>query len=159
MTTAEFWHLIERVGRGDCETQALAMEKELRALAPAEIAAFKERFQEQMNRAYTWDLWGAAFVINGGCSDDGFEYFRAWLLMLGRDTLDRALADPEFLLDAAQDPPFECEAVLYVPATVYESLTGKALPPGPAQPNEPAGEPWEEDDLDSRFPRLSEAFG
>jgi hypothetical protein len=26
--------------------------------------------------AYTWDLWGAVFVLNGGDSDDGFEYFQ-----------------------------------------------------------------------------------
>jgi hypothetical protein len=48
-----------------------------------------------MNRAYPWDLWGAAFVINGGCSDDGCERFRARLIMQGRDVFERALDDPE----------------------------------------------------------------
>ena len=52
---------------------------------------------------YTWDLWGVAYILKGGCSDDGFEYFRAWLIARGRDFVAQALADPEGL-GVAIDP-------------------------------------------------------
>jgi hypothetical protein len=31
-----------------------------------------------MDRSYRNDLWAAGYLINGGCSDDGFDYFRGW---------------------------------------------------------------------------------
>jgi hypothetical protein len=46
--------------------------------------------------------------MNGGCSDDGFEYFRAWLLAQGRDTFEKALEDPDTLA-ALEDPEGELE--------------------------------------------------
>ncbi|MFL6076856.1 MAG: DUF4240 domain-containing protein [Mycobacteriales bacterium] len=33
-----------------------------------------------MAESYQGDLWGAAYLINGGASDDGFDYFRGWLI-------------------------------------------------------------------------------
>ena len=44
-------------------------------LPAAEIEAFDRLLYEKIDAAYRWSLWGAAYVINGGCSDDGFEYF------------------------------------------------------------------------------------
>ena len=38
-------------------------------------------------------LWDAAYLINGGCSDDGFDYFRGWLVDQGRETFERCLAE------------------------------------------------------------------
>jgi hypothetical protein len=49
----------------------------LSRLRAADIVGFAMRRRDLASRAYRADLWGAAFIINGGCSDDGFEYFRA----------------------------------------------------------------------------------
>jgi hypothetical protein len=112
--------------------------------------------------AYRWDLWGAAFVINGGCSDDGFEYFLGWLIAQGRDYYQAALADPEQAGRRAQPGDMvECESIAYAAVKAYEAKTGKddfhdritRVPRG-----EPLGEPWEEEDLPARFPRLSARF-
>ena len=35
-------------------------------------------------RSYDWNLWGAAYLMKGGCSDDAFDYFRGWLVAQGR---------------------------------------------------------------------------
>ena len=43
--------------------------------SPEEIVAFQRVLDELMDESYRADLWGAAYVINGGCSDDGFEDF------------------------------------------------------------------------------------
>jgi hypothetical protein len=40
-------------------------------------------------------------VINRRCSDDGFDYFRSWLMLQGRETFGRAVAAPDSLADLA----------------------------------------------------------
>jgi hypothetical protein len=40
--------------------------------------------------SYRTVLWAAACLINGGYSDDGFEYFRGWLIVQGRDVFERS---------------------------------------------------------------------
>jgi uncharacterized protein DUF4240 len=163
MTEDDFWSIVHASGggyQGDCEAQADRVRQRLAGLTTAEIASFKARFQEQMNRAYSWELWGAAFIINAGCSDDGFEYFRAWLIMQGRNVFEAALADPETLVDVVDAGEVECEEILYVPFEVYEKVSGgQKLQAGPWSPAEPTGKAWTEEDLETRFPRLTEMFG
>ena len=78
-----------------------------------------------MADSYRTPLWAAAYVINGGCSDDGFDYFRGWLIVQGRQVFERAVADPDALADLAVIPPapgrasLECESVLYIPAKAH----------------------------------------
>lgn len=48
----------------------------------------------------------AASLILGGCSDDGFEYFRGRLIAQGREVFERSVADPDSLADLpVMDPP------------------------------------------------------
>src|SRR5262249_60057219 len=122
--------------------------------------SFAGHLETQLIRAYSWDLWGAAFIINGGCSDDGFEYFRGWLILQGRKTFDDALRDPETLAEVVDEPDVECEDILYAPLQAFKAVTGSDLPrSGQLHPKEPSGQPWREEDLDARFPRLTGAFG
>ena len=57
----------------------------------ADFAAIRRQLDE---RAYTWDLWGAAYVIEDGCSDDCFRDFRAYLISLGPHALRGRAARP-----------------------------------------------------------------
>jgi hypothetical protein len=53
---------------------------------------------ELSNRALGWDLWEASDIIGRGeLSLDGYMDFRPWLIMLGREAYDTALADPDSL--------------------------------------------------------------
>jgi hypothetical protein len=52
-----------------------------------------------MSCSYLGSLWAAAYRINGDCSDDGFDYFRDWLITQGRDMFEAAVADPDALAD------------------------------------------------------------
>ena len=56
----------------------------LTGLTPQDVVSFELAFGHEVQRAYTWDLWGAAYVVHGGASDDGFVYFRHWLISKGR---------------------------------------------------------------------------
>lgn len=62
-----------------------ALHDALLRLSDDQLLSFERLHFAFMYRAYTWELWGAAYVINGGCSDDTFEYFRAALIALGED--------------------------------------------------------------------------
>ena len=73
-----------------------------------------------MADSYRSSLWAAAYVINAGCSDDGFGYFRGWLMFQGRETFGQAVADPDSLADLAavrlaiaNQAIAECESALY----------------------------------------------
>ncbi len=113
-----------------------------------------------MNQPIRWDLWGAAYLIAGGCSDDGFADFRSWLISMGRRVFEDAVSHAESLIDVVDAPGIEdvfFEEFQYVPAQAYEELTGQEIPAAPRQPPvEPAGEKWSEDDgnLERRLPRF-----
>ena len=47
----------------------------LRSLTPEELIAFDRRFQNCRDLSYRWDLWGVAYWLHGGCSNDGFTDF------------------------------------------------------------------------------------
>jgi hypothetical protein len=161
MDAATFWQLIEdsrENAGGDADTQAEELTDLLADLAPDEILAFDRYFRELLAAAYRWDLWAAASIINGGCSDDGFEYFRCWLISQGERVYREALEDPESLAGRAEPDATDAESMLYAAADAYKVETGRDLPPHEAGPGEPAGTRWQEHELELRFPRLSAAF-
>lgn len=168
MNIDRFWKVIDlsrsefKADRadGNMERQRQELENLLSELSPDEIAAFDNQLIEQMNIAYRWDLWGAAYVIAGGCSDDGFVDFRGWLISMGRHSFESAIEDPDSLADIADGPGVEdvfFEGFINVPDQVYEQLTGSEIPEHTGHSlGDPAGYPWnpEGDDLQQRFPRL-----
>jgi len=163
MDRAAFWDTIERSTAlaADDEERAAALEAALRAQPAHMLQEFAEEQARLMRESHSWLLWGAAYVINGGCSDDGFDYFRGWLLLRGREVWERALADPDSLADVpATRGDVECEDVLYAVGKAYREVTGSDLGFATATVEaEPAGQEWDEDDLPRLLPRLWARFG
>ena len=159
---ARFWTFIAaaRDAAGDdVDDRVNGLEQVLLTQHPEDVAAFQDKYDELLARAYRWDLWGAAYLINGGCSDDGFRYFRDWLISEGEAVYEDALADPDSLADIEQDEEFELESFGVVAAEVYEQMRDAPLPRGSsAEPASPAGQEWREDDLPALFPRLARRF-
>jgi hypothetical protein len=101
MDTVEFWTIIEAarsVGAADTPF-AEALVDQLAARTKDEILGYQERFAEVHDAVYRWDVWAAAYLIGGGCSDDSFMDFRAGLIALGRDWYERAAACPDSLAE------------------------------------------------------------
>lgn len=164
MDRSTFWAHAGRVraqAGADIEAYESALRAELRGLSPEELVSFDQHLHQLVADAYHWKLWAAAYLINGGCSDDGFYYFRAWLVMQGQAIYETALADPDALADVCAVPneDAECEEVLYVARQLYEEKTGQELTPQPLRGetpgDEPSGAPWDEDDLPELLPRLA----
>jgi len=136
------------------------MERILSGRSSTEIEAFARDEETLIRTSYRWDLWGAAFVINGGCSDDGFDYFRGWLMLQGRDVWEAAMRDPESLAGVSLEGDAECEVALYAASKAYERVAGGSLPTtGDHRPTAPAGTAWREADLGTLYPKLWGRFG
>jgi hypothetical protein len=98
-------------------------------------------------------------LVNGGCSDDLFVYFRLWLVGQGREYFERALREPERAADRAVPYESDCEDLLYAGRTAHMEATGEDLPRADeGDPSEPVGDPWTESDLQRRFPVVAARF-
>jgi hypothetical protein len=169
--TAEgrFWFTIEqsRTDAASPEEQSAKLRSLLQTLPVEEVEEFDRMFRARMNDAYSWDLWGAAYVIHGGESDDGFEYFRAWLISKGRFLFEGAVADPDSLADLVPGDargPLEFDGISSIAPEVWAAKTGRdpaAMPSMPEAAQEPSGTPFNEDEaaLARRYPKLWRRFG
>ncbi|HEX4859885.1 MAG TPA: DUF4240 domain-containing protein [Rhizomicrobium sp.] len=171
MTEEQFWDIVAQTLRfkDDAAKQAKALENVLGALPDDDIVGFDTLFVAQKHRAFRWDLWGAAFVIHGGASDDAFDYFRSWLIAQGKDAFEQALADPDSLADLiapGRIMPLENEAFGQIAGKLWHHQTGLRFGRLPSDrlsedTDGPDGEPFEEDDetLARCYPKLWAMFG
>lgn len=175
MTLDEFWDHIKKTKRKDPDSHVEKLEKRLAKLPPDEILDFGHWWDLMMNEAYHWNLWGAAYTINGGCSDDGFEYFRDWLVLQGRDVFYAAVANPDTLADIVDPDGDDCECECYITTHAWFAATGtepddagyaalraaeEARHPGRLKEGD-MGERWDFDDdeeVRKRLPRLAELY-
>lgn len=173
MDEAKFWTLVDASRATSQDKQEQKLTAEIRKLTPGEIADFEHHFAVQMRRAYTWDLWGAAYVINGGASDDGFEYFRRWLVSRGRAVFEAALKDPDSLaslIPKNEEEPADFESFASVAGEVWRAKTrvdpwtdpkaGFFRPEDSTDGGDPSGQPFDEDPdgLARRWPKLWKRF-
>jgi hypothetical protein len=169
---ARFWAIIDRtaVHEANRSQQTAALHRELSALSVEEVVAFAHATERQLARACRWDLWAVGYIIEGGMSDDGFEYFRRWLLSKGRSTFERILAAPDDLADMlprGATGELEYEDFTYVAWEVWGEKTGANPSDIPMPPDfilsgpEPAGQPFQEDAawLAGHFPKTWARFG
>jgi hypothetical protein len=167
LDTDQFWAIIEAGGsevQDDPERQLAAVRQALLALPPDELIEFHRLFNRAMDDAYIWDLWGAAYLINGGCSDDGFAYFRSWLISRGRAAYAAVVRDPDSLaglVDPDRDV-YEFEDLWGIAQAVYEERTGTDPPVVEVLGRtEPAGRRWDFDDdeqVSGRLPKLAALY-
>lgn len=173
MAAETFWSIIERAAEFDYDpdAQEAALRAALLELSLEDIISFEAAFRRYLNEAYTWELWGAAHVIHGWSSDDGFEYFRRWLVSRGRGAYEAALADPDSLaeLDAEPGPDgvWEFEGIYYVTRDVFEEKGGEGDVRDYSEREAglggsgPSGQPYEDEPerLARRYPKLWRRFG
>ncbi len=164
MNQETFWKIMLETNKksgGESPIQQELIEKKLKELSPSEIIEFDSMYRKLVNNAYDWKLWAAAYIINGGCSDDSFMDFRGWLIGQGEEIYSKTLSDPDSLseLDNLEED-MDWEGYGYLAFAVYEKKTGKEMPINPEtnQPSEPKGEEWDEEELDQLLPNLSKKY-
>ncbi|MGY0486949.1 DUF4240 domain-containing protein [Streptomyces sp. WG-D5] len=170
MDETEFWEIVDstrEAAGGDPEDHAELLVERLLRTDPDSVLDFARHFEFRYNRAYRWDLWGAAWVLLGGASDDAFDYFRCWLIGQGREVFEGALHDPDSLAELLDDFDDEVdgdgEEIGYAADEAYEQLTGVVAPDLdiPPPPPEPQGTPLDfenETTMHHTYPRLTARF-
>lgn len=126
-----YWILIENSLKEN-STQAdqeLFLVSEIEKLTPKEMIGFRLRTDKLLFDSYTSDLWCAAYIMNGGCTDDGFEYFRCWLISRGKETFYKAKENPDSLIDLVKENQsiYEFEGFWYVAINAFKNETDKEL--------------------------------
>lgn len=101
MDVETFWALIEQSGR---ETDSRAarlrwLEEELSRWPVDEIIEYHVLWTTTQDRGCFWDLYAAYWFVFGFGSLDGFEYFVAWLISLGREPFEKVLDCPDGLIE------------------------------------------------------------
>ncbi|KAF2510247.1 DUF4240 domain-containing protein [Flavobacterium zhairuonense] len=160
-----FWKIIQKtkdISGGNFEEQQEELANELRKLTADELILFGNSFRNFRGQANTWELWGAIYIILGGCSDDNFNDFREWVIAQGQGFYYKTITDPESLseIETHLIEDFEWEGFGYLPGIIFEELTGQKMP-YPFQENHiTTGNEWNEDndDLKRMFPKLSAKY-
>lgn len=176
MDTQQFWTLVEQARRQtSAPADADAVAQEATALLSTrplqEVVRADQAIYQLLADSYRAPLWAAAYMINGGCSDDGFDYFRGWLIMQGRETFEQVLADPEVLADhpairdaAPEGYELECADALSIAWHAHLSVTGQEIRdtvPTVQYPDLDATWGFDFDDSDElarRLPRLAALY-
>jgi hypothetical protein len=156
-----FWKIVQIANDGsggDMDRKCSALRQQIAALQKDEALGFAQQFDAMMDKAYNWPLWGAAYVINGGCSDDSFADFRASLISRGRAAFERALSDPDSLAGEDFDEAnWFYEGYEYAITDGVEAVAGDR--PQRSATAQPSGADWQEDQVSSLFPKLAAKFG
>ena len=125
MTEEQFWTIIENSNRGRNLKECLT------PLSEEELFGFRYWWIHFCHISYKQELWAVAYVVLGGCSDDGFDYFRFWLIVQGQKVFYNALENADTLCDVfseLEDPEGddypEQEDLNYAVQKVLEERTG-----------------------------------
>lgn len=126
-----YWSIIanslNRTKNQDDQEQFLI--KEIGNLTPTQMIGFRLRTDKLLYDTYNSEMWCAGYIMNRGCSDDGFEYFRNWVISRGKETYYKAKENPDNLIDEvdSQLEMYDFEGFWYVSLAAFEQKTGKNL--------------------------------
>lgn len=166
LTVAGFWQLItetRRAADNDTGRQSGLLQDRLAERSPQVILAF-DRIRHRLDEGlYTWKLWGAAYVIEDGCSDDCFRDFRAYVISLGPGAYASAVRNPDSLAAVAEGADQgDWENADNVAPDAYSSVTGTDFPRDDSDlSGRPRGTPFDGNNaaaLARRYPLLAARF-
>ena len=168
MEVKEFWELIDKTrsaSSGNHRKQAELLVAELTKLTETEILNYQEILDDLQDKAYIAELWEVAYILDMGCGDDSFMDFRAWLIGQGKDIFDKALVNPESLVDYVEPgQETQSESLLYVAFEAYELNTNRSSETMPrirsfkSRPKLKGIPSKNEDEMLKRFPKAAAKF-
>ena len=162
MNEDDFWKLIDKsraAANNNYQTQISSLKTVLLTLDANEIEKFDNTFTSLLTASYDWKLWGASYVINGGCSDDCFDFFRQYLIGHGKDKFYQTLKDPESCASwIKSEEEDNWEGLQYSAMEAYKQKTGKDLPKSYNPKFELKGKPFDEDTVFKQYPKLAKKF-
>lgn len=132
MPESAFWQIIHdarKSSKSNYQVECQLMVNILQSFSEEEIIRFNRTFVTLMAKSYSFKLWEAAYALNGGCSDDCFEYFRSWLIGQGKNKFYWTLKYPRLLfLIGVKEMIENYEGLTYCAYEAYQSKSGRELP-------------------------------
>lgn len=95
MSEALFWDIISKAQSGSESETVLRLEDLLVAYAPKAIRDAAKLAQTFLLDAYREEIWALAYLLQDGCSDDAFEDFRNWMILMGQQAFNAVLSAPD----------------------------------------------------------------
>jgi len=163
MDEDEFWRLIEKsrvAANNNYPRQLASLKTILLTLSPTDIEKFDHTFTALLAATYDFKLWGAAYVINGGCSDDCFHYFRQYLIGNGKERFYQTIKDPESCAPwmKSEEQGEIWEGLQYSAMEAYKQKTGNDIPQTYQPKTELKGKPFDEETIIKEYPKLAKKF-
>ena len=166
-TESDFWRLVTVDDKtADPESVTQRLKQLLADLDDDSLISFDKHFSLCMRKSYTWDLYGAAFVM-AGCNDEyGFSEFRCWLISRGESAFNAAIENPDSLADCTpvyhlneQPYPYLDEYDL-IAGLLYEERNEDELPFVPSGLEQPKGKRFKDKPkfLKLAYPRLFDKY-
>lgn len=160
----DFWQIIKdaKVNSPDKTDISLALESILNTLAADDVHDFDKELSDKISELYSEDILRVASLLKGPLTDDGFHYFRLYLILQGEETYTLSLEKPE---DAGLKVQkfymfsfikYEVAEFTHIPSAVYKNKTGKDIKYNLSNFEKVKLEAWQDQDTDlkSRFPKL-----
>lgn len=126
-----FWNIVDSSVKNtkNQDSQEKFLIKEIEKLTPKQMIGFRLRTDKLLYDTYNSEMWCAGYIMNGGCSDDGFEYFRNWIISRGKETYYKAKENPDNLISefVEGEEYYDFESFWYVALTAFNNKTGKEL--------------------------------
>lgn len=163
LSSSEFWQLVTVPDKtAEPESVSERLKALLSDLTDEQLIEFDKQFSLCMRQSYTWELFGAAFVM-AGCNDDyGFSEFRWWLISRGQAAFNAALDNADSLADCTpvyhlneQPYPYLDEYDL-IAGLLYEERNEDELPFVPSGLEQPKGKRFKDKPkfLKQAYPQL-----
>lgn len=132
MDEQQYWDIIAASVKNsnNQDEQEEFLTAKLEELSPAEIIGFKLQTYKLLSDIYTPEMWCAGHIMNQGlCSDDGFEYFRYWVVSRGKDTYYNAKSNPDSLVSESGDRLrfYDFEGFAYTAVDAFTEKTGLSI--------------------------------
>ncbi len=150
-----FWEIIEQLQTYDSiEEKCAQLVIALESFSAADIKRFEKILTEKLELANHFDIWALAYLAQGGCSDDAFEAFRAWLILQGKPLFDLTIKDVNqacALIPAGLET--QAEQLAGCAAIAFENRSGLPLA-AKVTKTRTKGKQWQEEKLESLHPKL-----
>ncbi|MFA9191678.1 DUF4240 domain-containing protein [Flavobacterium sp. FZUC8N2.13] len=124
-----FWAIIEKSIQETTnqEDQEIFLISEIEKLSPKEMVGFRLRTDKLLFDSYTSDLWCANYIISNGVAEDGFDYFRCWLVSRGKEAYYKVKENPDYLVNLVENEPqvYDFEGFWHVGLSAFKNRTDK----------------------------------
>jgi hypothetical protein len=159
MSEETFWQIIKNTkhkSRNNYQIQCQSLTEYLSNLSGQEIIQFDRTFSFLMAKSYSFRLWEPVYSLNGGCSDDAFEYFRSWLIAQGKNKFYWTINYPRLLMFVGVKELIEnYEGIAYCTCDAFKQKTGLDIPQRQDIEFEDGGQMFKEGEAFLWYPELA----